>query len=129
MGDSSFDNAFFRRYKLHILGTDYHIHGTVGTEAFIHTGKARTQNFNQAILYHGSTDNIAVADKVCHEGVFGLIVDALRRTDLLDIALVHDYDGIGHGKGLLLIVGDINKGDPQLVFQTDQLILHILAKL
>ena len=78
---------------------------------------------------HRSTHDIALADKVRDKGIFRLIVDLLRRSHLLDIALVHDNDRVGHRERLFLVVGDIDKGDSQLIFQADQLILHVLAEL
>ena len=42
--------------------------------------------------------------------------------------MVHDYDGVGHGKRLFLIMSYINKGNAQFVFQTNQLVLHVLAE-
>ena len=75
------------------------------------------------------SNDVALADEVCHKGVFRLVVDLLRGADLLDIALVHDDDGVGHGQRFFLVVRDVDKGDAQLVFQADQLILHVLAEL
>ena len=67
--------------------------------------------------------------KSATKSVFRLVVNAFGGADLLDIALVHDHDGVGHGQRFLLVVGDIDEGDTQLVFQTDELVLHILPEL
>ena len=56
----------------------------------------------------------AVTDKIRHKSVLRLIIDGFGRADLLDVSLVHDHDGVGHGKGLLLVVGHINEGNAQL---------------
>ena len=56
--------------------------------------------------------------------VGSITVDA----DLLDAALVHHHHGVGHGQGLLLIVGNIYKGNAHLLLDTLQLVLHILAQ-
>ena len=66
-------------------------------------------------MNHSSGDDVAVADEICYKSIFRLIVDAFGRSDLLDIALIHHHDGIGHGKRLLLIVGDVDKGNSKLV--------------
>ena len=42
--------------------------------------------------------------------------------DRLDIALIHDYDGVRHGKRLLLVVCDVDEGDTELIFEADKLI-------
>ena len=58
-----------------------------------------------------------------------LVVDIFRRTDLLDITAVHNHNSIGHGESFFLIVGNVDKCDSQLIFQTDQFVLHVLAHL
>ena len=45
------------------------------------------------------------------KAVSGLIVDGLAVADLLDHALVHDGDAIGHGQRFTLIMGDVDEGD------------------
>ena len=70
-----------------------------------------------------------MSDKVSNKGVFRLIVNVLRCANLLDIALIHNNDGVRHGKSLLLVVCDVDEGDTELVFEADELILHALAQL
>ena len=60
---------------------------------------------------HKARYNVALTDKVGNESIFRLIVDLLRGTHLLDIALVHNYDGIRHGKCFFLVMGNIDKGN------------------
>ena len=78
---------------------------------------------------HDAVNDIALTDEIRHEGVLRLVVDVLRGADLLDLALVHDHDGVAHGQGLLLVVGDIDKGDAHLLLDALELDLHILAQL
>ena len=59
---------------------------------------------------------------------FPVRCNVFRSTDLLDISLIHDNNGIGHGQGFFLIVGDIYKSNSKFFFQTDELILHVLAQ-
>ena len=87
------------------------------------------ENLNDPVFHHDTVDDIAVPDKIGYERVDRLIVDHFRCADLLDVALVHDDDGVGHGEGFLLVVRNEDKGDAELVFQADQLILHFLAEL
>ena len=68
-------------------------------------------------------------DKVSDKGIFRLIVNVLWCANLLDIALIHDYDGVRHCKRLLLVVCDVDEGDTELIFEADKLILHALAQL
>src|SRR5215208_5644739 len=48
---------------------------------------------------------------------------------LLDPALVEDRDPIRHREGLLLVMGHVDEGDPDLVLDQVQLDLHLLAQL
>ena len=77
---------------------------------------------------HDAVENVALTDEVRHKGVLRLVINIFRGADLLDAALVHDHHGVGHGEGLLLIVGNIYKGNAHLLLDTLQLILHILAQ-
>ena len=53
-----------------------------------------------------------------------MIIDLIRRPDLLKASMVHHSDRIRHVDGFFLIVGDIDKGDPQLLLQALQFVLH-----
>ena len=53
-----------------------------------------------------------------------MIIDLIRRPDLLKASVVHHSDRIRHVDGFFLIMGDIDKGDPQLLLQALQLVLH-----
>lgn len=64
---------------------------------------------------HDARNDVAFPDKIGHKGIFRFIVDAFRRAHLLDIALVHDDDGVGHGEGFLLVMGHVDKGDSQFI--------------
>ena len=59
----------------------------------------------------------------------GLLVDVLGRAALLDDAVVHDRDPVGHRERLLLVVGDVEERDPDLALDRLQLDLHLLAQL
>ena len=78
---------------------------------------------------HEAVDDVAVADEVGNESIFRFIVDAFRRADLLDIALVHDDDDVGHAECFFLIVGNEDEGNAQLFFNLDELQLHTAAQL
>ena len=56
------------------------------------------------------------------------IVNVFRRTDLLDVSLIHHDDGIGHCKCLFLIVCDIDKRNAKFFFQAHKFVLHPLAQ-
>ena len=54
------------------------------------------------------------------KAVAGRLVDVVGRADLLDLALVHDDDAVGDFQRLLLVVGDEDRGDVDLVMQRAQ---------
>ncbi len=64
-----------------------------------------------------------------HEGAGRLVVDLGRGTDLLDLAGIHQYHPIRHLQRFLLIVGDEQAGDVQLVVQLAQPAAQLLAHL
>ena len=43
--------------------------------------------------------------------------------------LINDNDRIGYGKCFFLIMGNEYERDAKLIFQADQLVLHVLAQL
>ena len=115
MSYGSVERAFSRSIQNNILGTDNNIHGTVCSKTGIYTGKAYAQDFYQFILKHDPSKQVAVADEVGHKCVFRFVIDFFGRTDLLDIALVHNHNGVRHGKGFFLVMGDIDKGNAQFI--------------
>ena len=129
MRDDAVHRAFSGRPKFHIFRADYHIHRTVASKARVHTGKDDAEKIHHFVFQHDARKDVAVSDKVCHKGVGWLVVDIFRRSDLLNITLVHDYNGVRHGQCLFLIMGHIDERDAKFVFHADQLILHLLAKL
>src|SRR3954471_17974283 len=69
------------------------------------------------------------ADEAGDELVVGLVVELERRTHLLDNAVMHDDDLVGHGHGLDLIVGDIDGRGLQPLVQLLDLGAHRNAQL
>ena len=67
--------------------------------------------------------------KSATKAFFGLVIDIGGGADLLDLSLIHDDDGVAHGEGLLLIMGDIDKGDTHLLLDLLEFDLHVLAEL
>jgi hypothetical protein len=55
-------------------------------------------------------------------------IEILRLAELSDPAVVHDQHAVGHGQRLALVVGHVDEGDPQLLLERDQRVLHLLAK-
>jgi hypothetical protein len=69
------------------------------------------------------------AEEIGDEESGGSIVDSLRGRDLLDDAVVHHCDLVGHRHRLDLVVGDLDGGGAQPVVQHAQLVDHRFAQL
>ena len=69
------------------------------------------------------------ADELRDEQVGRLVVDLVRGVDLLQHAVVHDADPVGHGHRLDLVVRDVDRGRVVLDVQPAQFGAHLLAQL
>ena len=87
-----------------------------------------SRKFRNTVLGHNAVQDIALADKVSNKGIDRLVVYICGRAYLLDITVVHYHNGVAHGKGFLLIVGNIYKRDAHLLLDALQFVLHILTQ-
>jgi hypothetical protein len=69
------------------------------------------------------------ADEAGHELVVGIVVKMQRRADLLDDAVMHDDDLVGHRHRLDLVVGDIDGRRLEALVQLLDLAAHRHAQL
>ena len=69
------------------------------------------------------------ADEAGDEQIVGPVVELERRADLLDPAVVHDDDLVGHGHGLDLVVRDVDRRRLQPLMQFLDLGAHLHAQL
>ena len=74
-------------------------------------------------------EQVDVADEVGDVARVRLLVDLGRRRHLDDPAVVHHRDPVGDGHRLLLVVGDDDEGEAELLLEVDQLELRLLAEL
>jgi hypothetical protein len=72
---------------------------------------------------------VGLAEEVGDELGPGQVVEDLRGPHLFDLAQVHHRDRVGHGHGLLLVVGDVHEGQPDLGLDPLELDLHLSAQL
>ncbi|VVN34931.1 hypothetical protein PS681_05047 [Pseudomonas fluorescens] len=70
---------------------------------------------------------VALADKLGHERRGRAVVDFLRGGVLLDAAVVHHRDTVGHQHGFVLIVRDHQGGDAEVALQLAQFGAQMLA--
>ena len=128
-GNGTLQHAGLGFHDIHVLRANHHIYRLIGRKAGIQTLEGLTAKANLVVREHDAVHDVAFADKVSDEGVNRLVVNILGRADLLNFALAHDHDGIGHAQGFFLVVGDENKGDPGGLLNLLQFLLHILAQL
>src|SRR5215813_539268 len=68
-------------------------------------------------------------EEIGYVGGGGLFVDGYGAADLLDLAVRHHGQAVGHGERLLLVVGDVYECDAHFLLQRLQLDLKGLAQL
>ena len=69
------------------------------------------------------------ADEAADEEVHRLVVELLRRGDLLELPLAHDGDAVAHRHRLDLVVGDVDRGRVEVALQASDLRAHLHAEL
>ena len=74
-------------------------------------------------------DEGRAAHEAGHEPVGRALVEVLLRAHLPHGAVVHDHQPVGHRQGLLLVVGDHDGREPELLLQLADLDAHLLAQL
>ena len=72
---------------------------------------------------------VRAADEARHEAVGRPLVEVALAADLVDRALVHHHQPVGHGERLLLVVGHHHRGEAELALQLADLDPHLLAQL
>lgn len=70
---------------------------------------------------------VALADKLCHERRGRAVVDLLGCGVLLDSAVVHHGNTVGHQHGFVLVVSNHQRGDAQAPLQLAQLGTQVFA--
>lgn len=71
---------------------------------------------------------VRLANKAGDKGGLRLGINLIARADLLDTAIVHHGNPIGHGQRFGLIMGDIDKGHARLALDRAQFGAHMLAQ-
>ncbi len=71
---------------------------------------------------HHAVEEIHRADEIRHERRRGVAIDLHRRADLLDHAVVHHHDAVGHGQRLFLVMRHHDGGEAQPALQRADLV-------
>src|SRR5262249_50756093 len=77
--------------------------------------------------HDAAADEFGSADEIGAEAAARALIDRLGRAALLDAPAIHHRHPVGHGERLLLVVGDVDEGDPDPALDALQLRLHLLA--
>ena len=77
----------------------------------------------------GAVEQVRDAEEAGDEAGARPLVEVGGRAELLDLAVVHDRDRVGHRHRLLLVVRDVDEREPELALDALQLELHLLAEL
>ena len=73
----------------------------------------------------GHGHEVRRAEEVGDERRLGLLVELLRRRALLDPPVAHDRDAVAHRQRLVLVVGDVDERDLELLLDPLQLDLEV----
>src|SRR6476660_2700546 len=77
-------------------------------------------NGGSVLFVNPAMKQVDVAQKVVDERGHGMMVNLVRTSNLLDAAFIHYRDTVGNFQRLILIVGDKDAGDVNLVVQLAQ---------
>src|SRR5215212_8900369 len=83
----------------------------------------------EAQLAHAREAHPGRADEAGHEHVGGRVVELGGRADLLEVPVVHDRDPVAHRHRLDLVVGDVDRGRPDLLLEALDLAARLHAQL
>ena len=79
--------------------------------------------------YDRAWEHVRDAEEAGHERRRRPFVELVRSAELLDATAVHHRDSVGHRHRLLLVVGDVDEGDADVVLQALDEKLHLLPQL
>ena len=114
------DDEFFR--------PDGHTDFRTGIASEFQRNTIETAEIKDPILV-GSIDEVGQADKSGDKFIGRTLVDILRRTDLLDHAVVHDRDPVGNCQCLFLIMRHIDRCDADFALDAFDHVAHFHAQL
>ena len=83
----------------------------------------------RAAALDAAVEQVHIAEEVIDKRRGRRVIDLVGRADLLHAPVVHDHDAIGQLQRLLLVVGDKQAGDVQLVVKPQQPAAQVLAHL
>src|SRR5215208_4643273 len=101
-----------------LLGPQPELHGGAGVKpAIVVADEIERAGPDPLRPGDGRVEEAHGADEIGDEGGRRRAVDLGRRADLLDDAVVHHHDAVGHGERLLLVVGDHDGRDAEALLQ------------
>ncbi len=76
-----------------------------------------------------AVEEVGAADEAGDEAVLRMVVELALRADLLDLAVAHDDEAVGHRQRLVLVVRHHDRGEAELALELADLDPHLLAQL
>ncbi len=102
-----------------VFGPQVQVDGVAGLEGAV-AGVAlqlHVADLEALVAQRHRAQHVDLAHEVGHEGRGWLLVDFHRRADLLDHAVVHHHDAVGHRQRFFLVVRDHDGRDADLLLQ------------
>ncbi len=116
--------------RAHVLGAHGEADGSARRERdAVGDAKLEGADLDGSGPGHDGVEESHVPDEIGDERRRRKTIDLLRRADLVDHALVHDDDAVGHGERLLLVVRHHDGGDAEAALQRADLIAQAHAHL
>ena len=110
-------------------------HGVAGAERLWRLDRAddvadRRADFQTTVgrAPHGAFEEVRFADEVGDEAAVGAQVHFLGLAALLDQALVENREAVGNGERFLLVVRDVDRGEPRLLADAADFRAHLEAQ-
>jgi hypothetical protein len=119
--------ARVRGSDLDVLGPDRDVDVRAGREARRVAGDLDASRVAATIARDARAQEVHRADELRHEARAWRRIDLLGPAHLLDGAVVHDDDPVGHGERLLLVVRDQDRGDAKAALQRADLPAQVQA--
>ena len=119
--------SFF--YNFNIFRPYNSFNKCVFTKSAVKAFKCNTAEWYKIVFNHNSINYIWFAYKVCYKSVYRFVINILRRTYLLNFALVHNNNGVWHWKCFFLVMSNINKCYSKSFLNCFKFGLHIFSKL
>ena len=110
----------------HVLRADDDVHFFVEREV-VNAVENLVDEADFGFADHRAGENVAFADEVRYERVFGFVVNVFRRAYLLNRSVLHNDDSVAHRQGFFLIVRNVNERYAEFFVHLFKFELHVFS--